>query len=47
MRRTSAALVGGTLKDGRRKTDAVLQRRLITLDMDSITAGEDRGLRSS
>lgn len=33
--------VGGTLKGGRRKIDAVLQRRLITLDMDSITAGED------
>lgn len=33
--------VGGTLKGGRRKIDAVQQRRLITLDMDSITAGED------
>ena len=33
--------VGGTLKGGRRKIDAVLQRWLITLDMDSITAGED------
>lgn len=30
-----------SLKGGRRKIDAVLQRRLITLDMDSITAGED------
>ena len=28
--------VGGTLKGGRRKIDAVLQRRLITLDMDSV-----------
>ena len=33
--------VGGTLKGGRRKIDAVAQRRLITLDMDSIAAGED------
>lgn len=33
--------VGGVLKGGRRKIDAVTQRRLLTLDMDSITAGED------
>lgn len=33
--------VGGTLKGGRRKIDAVMQRRLLTLDMDSIAAGED------
>ena len=33
--------VGGTLKGGRRKINAVTQRRLITLDMDSITADED------
>lgn len=33
--------VGGTLKGGRRKIDAVVQRRLVTLDMDSIAAGED------
>ena len=33
--------VGGTLKGGRRKIDAITQRRLITLDMDSIAAGED------
>lgn len=33
--------VGGTLKGGRRKIGAVTQRRLITLDMDSIAAGED------
>lgn len=33
--------VGGTLKGGRRKIDAVTQRRLLTLDMDSIAAGED------
>lgn len=33
--------VGGTLKGGRRKIDAVTQRRLLTLDMDSIAHGED------
>lgn len=33
--------VGGTLEGGRRKIDAVTQRRLLTLDMDSIAAGED------
>lgn len=33
--------VGGTLKGGRRKLDAVVQRRLLTLDLDSIAAGED------
>lgn len=33
--------VGGTLKGGRRKIDAVTQRRLITLDMDSIATSED------
>ena len=45
--------VGGTLKGGRRKIDAVLQRRLITLDMDSDHGGRrpvaysraDSGLR--
>lgn len=33
--------VGGTLKGGRRKIDAITQRRLITLDMDSIAVDED------
>lgn len=33
--------VGGVLKGGRRKIDAVTQRRLLTLDMDSIAVGED------
>ncbi len=39
--RDNAKDVGGTLKGGQRKIDAVIQRRLITLDMDSIAAGED------
>lgn len=33
--------VGGALKGGRRKIDAVTQRRLITLDMDSVAVSED------
>lgn len=33
--------VGGTLRGGRRKADAIQHRRLITLDMDSIPVGED------
>lgn len=33
--------VGGTLRGGRRKADAISQRRLITLDMDSVPVGED------
>lgn len=33
--------VGGTLRGGRRKADAIAQRRLITLDLDSIPMGED------
>lgn len=33
--------VGGALKGGRRKADAIIQRRLITLDLDSIPKGED------
>lgn len=30
--------VGGTLKGGRRKAEAILQRRLLTLDLDHLTA---------
>ncbi|MBQ3330828.1 MAG: hypothetical protein IJG87_06585 [Ruminococcus sp.] len=33
--------VGGVLRGGRRKADAIIQRRLITLDLDSIPTGED------
>ena len=33
--------VGGSLKGGRRKADAIIQRRLITLDLDSIPKKED------
>lgn len=33
--------VGGSLKGGRRKADAIIKRRLITLDLDSIPKGED------
>lgn len=33
--------VGGTLRGGRRKADAISQRRLITLDMDAVPVGED------
>lgn len=33
--------VGGTLRGGRRKSDAITQRRLITLDLDSVPVGED------
>lgn len=33
--------VGGTLRGGRRKADAVLQRRLLTLDLDNVPVGED------
>ena len=33
--------VGGTLKGGRRKSEAITQRRLITLDLDSVPAGVD------
>lgn len=32
--------VGGTLKGGRRKADAVIQRRLITLDLDYVTPSD-------
>ena len=33
--------VGGTLRGGRRKSDAIVQRRLLTLDLDSVPVGED------
>lgn len=33
--------VGGTLRGGRRKAEAIAQRRLITLDLDSIPMGTD------
>lgn len=33
--------VGGVLRRGRRKAEAIVQRRLITLDLDSIPAGVD------
>ena len=33
--------VGGVLRSGRRKADTITQRRLITLDLDSVPAGED------
>ena len=33
--------VGGTLKGGRRKAEAIIQRRLLTLDLDSVPQGED------
>ena len=33
--------VGGVLRGGRRKADAIVQRRLITLDLDSVPPGED------
>ncbi|MDR1465421.1 MAG: virulence-associated E family protein [Oscillospiraceae bacterium] len=33
--------VGGQLRGGRRKVDAVLNRCLLTLDIDSVPAGED------
>lgn len=33
--------VGGVLRGGRRKADSITQRRLITLDLDSIPPGED------
>lgn len=33
--------VGGTLKGGRRKAEAILQRRLLTLDLDEVPKGED------
>lgn len=33
--------VGGVLRGGRRKADSIIQRRLITLDLDSIPPGED------
>lgn len=33
--------VGGTLRGGRRKADAIIQRRLLTLDIDSVPVGED------
>lgn len=33
--------VGGTLKGGRRKAEAIVQRRLLTLDIDSVPMGED------
>ena len=33
--------VGGTLKGGRRKAEAIAQRRLLTLDIDSVPFGED------
>lgn len=33
--------VGGVLRGGRRKADAIVQRRLITLDLDSIPPGTD------
>lgn len=33
--------VGGVLRGGRRKADAIVQRRLITLDLDTVPPGED------
>ena len=33
--------VGGTLKGGRRKAEAILQRRLLTLDLDDVPRGAD------
>lgn len=33
--------VGGTLKGGRRKAEAIMQRRLLTLDIDSVPMGDD------
>lgn len=33
--------VGGTLKGGRRKAEAILQRRLLTLDLDEVPKDED------
>ena len=32
--------VGGTLKGGRRKAEAVVQRRLVTLDLDYVTPSD-------
>lgn len=33
--------VGGTLKGGRRKAEAILERRLLTLDLDYVTPSDD------
>lgn len=33
--------VGGTLKGGRRKAEAIVNRRLLTLDIDSVPLGDD------
>lgn len=33
--------VGGTLRGGRRKADCITQRRLLTLDIDTVPVGED------
>ena len=33
--------VGGALRNGRRKAESIIHRRLLTLDIDSIPAGED------
>lgn len=33
--------VGGTLKGGRRKAESIIDRRLLTLDIDSVPIGED------
>ena len=33
--------VGGTLKGGRRKAEAIMNRRLLTLDIDSVPPGDD------
>ena len=33
--------VGGTLKGGRRKAEAIISRRLLTLDIDSVPMGDD------
>lgn len=33
--------VGGTLKGGRRKASAIIERRLLTLDLDSVPSGQD------
>ena len=32
--------VGGTLKGGRRKAEAIIQRRLLTLDLDYVTSAD-------
>ena len=38
--------VGGTLRNGRRKSENVIDRYLVTLDLDNIPAGETRNILS-